>query len=119
MSAGFNWDGEEYTETAGSGAFISKEAFNKLIYTDAVVFITGIREGISTYNGDNKPQWLVDFVGPDGEEYTKGLGKGNAERDARMIRLQATLNANPGEPIEATPFYVGQRIEFGKPKVTA
>lgn len=114
---GFNWDGEEYTEGEEGGAFIGEEKFNKLIYTDAVVFITGIREGVST-KYDNKAQWLVDFVAPDGEAYTKGLTKGNAERDARMMRFKATLEATE-EPFESTPFKVGKRIEFGPPKVSA
>lgn len=115
MAEGFNWDGEEYTE-GGGGAFINKDLFNRFIYTDAVLVITGIREGVSNYD-PNKPkaQWLVDFIGPDGEEYTKGLTKGNEERDARIKRIAATIEAT-GEPVDSTPFYVGQRIEFGKPK---
>lgn len=119
--AGFSWDGETYTEGGGGGAFISEDDFNRLIYTDATVSIVGIREGISNYDPKQpKAQWLVDFVAPDGEEYTKGLTKGNAERDARMLRLQATLEANPDDPIDATPFKVGgRRIEFGQPKVQA
>ena len=115
--SGFNWSGEEYNE-GGGGDFISEKDFNKLIALDAVVFITGIREGVSTYGGDNKPQWLVDFITDDGTEYTKGLGKGNAERDARIMRFKATLEAT-GEPFESTPFKVGRRIEFGPPKVNA
>lgn len=118
--AGFNWDGETYTEGSEGGDFISEDKFNRLIYTDAVVFITGIREGVSNFD-PKKPreQWLVDFVDPDGDSYTKGLTKGNPERDARMLRLKATLEANPEDPIEATPFKVGRRIEFGKPKASA
>lgn len=117
--SGFNWDGETYTEGAEGGDFISEDAFSKLIYTDAVISIYQIREGISTYGGKEKPQWLVDFIAPNGESYTKGIAKGNAERDARVLRLQATLSASPNDPIDSTPFKVGRRIEFGKPKVSA
>lgn len=115
---GFNWEGETFTESEEGGAFIKEEAFNRLIYTDAIVSITGIREGVSNYNNVAKPQWLVDFIAPDGEEYTKGITKGNEERDGRMLRFQKTIEAT-GEPIDSTPFKVGRRNEFGPPKVGA
>lgn len=117
MTDAFNWDGETYTETVFEGGeFIDEDKFNRLIYTDAVVSITGVREGISTYNNKEKEQWLVDFVAPDGTEYTKGVSKGNEERDARIRRFRDTIEAT-GEPLDSTPFKVGRRIEFGKPKV--
>lgn len=117
---GFNWDGETYTEGEAGGAFISEDEFNRLIYTDAVVEIYAVREGVSNYDPKHpKEQWLVDFIDPKGEERTKGITKGNAERDSRIARLKATLEANPDDPIPATPFKVGRRIEFGKPKVHA
>jgi hypothetical protein len=113
---GFNWDGETYTEGEG-GAFIKEDAFNRLIYTDAIVSIIGIRSDDSaTYEGKPKPQFLVDFIAPDGEEYTKGIAKGNPERDGRLLRFKATIEAT-GEPIDSTPFKVGKRNEFGPPKV--
>lgn len=120
MGDGFNWDGETYTESEEGGAFIKEDAFLRLIYTDAIVSITGIREGVSPgYNGGPpKEQFLVDFIAPDGEEYTKGIAKGNEERDARLKRFQATIEAT-GEPIDSTPFKVGRRNEFGPPKVGA
>ncbi len=117
MTEGFNWDGEQYTEQEYEGGeFIDAEKFNKLLYTDAVLIITGIREGVSNFDPKKpKEQWLVDFIAPDGEEYTKGLSKGNEERDDRLRRFAATIAAT-GEPLESTPFKVGKRIEFGKPK---
>lgn len=116
---GFNWDGETYTESEEGGAFIKEEAFNRLIYTDAIISIIAIREGVSTFDPKHpKEQWLVDFISPiDGEEYTKGITKGNEERDARIRRFQATIEAT-GEPLDSTPFKVGRRIEFGPPKVS-
>lgn len=117
MAEGFNWDGETFTESEEGGAFIKEDAFNRLIYTDAIVSITGIREGISNFDPKHpKEQWLVDFIAPDGEEYTKGVTKGNEERDARIARFQKTIEATE-EPIDSTPFKVGRRIEFGPPKV--
>ena len=115
---GFNWDGEQYTESEyEGGAFIKQDDFDRIRLTNQVVSITGIREGVSNFDPKRpKEQWLVDFIAPDGEEYTKGVTKGNEERDARMKRFQATLEAS-GEPIESTPFKVGRRIEFGPPKV--
>lgn len=120
MTDGFNWDGETFTESEGEGgAFIKEDDFNRLIYTDAIVSIVAVREGVSNYDPRRpKEQWLVDFIAPDGEEYTKGITKGNEERDARIRRFQATLEAS-GEPIDSTPFKVGRRIEFGPPKVGA
>lgn len=116
----FNWDGETFTETEyEGGAFITEDKFNRLIYTDAIVSIIAIREGVSNFDPKKpKEQWLVDFIAPDGEEYTKGLTKGNEERDGRMKRFQATITAT-GEPLDSTPFKVGRRIEFGPPKVGA
>ena len=114
---GFNWDGEEYTE-GGGGAFIKKDKFNEIVYAkgaDSNITITDIREGVSTFEGKNQPQWLIDFIGPDGEEYTKGVSQTNVERNDRLRRFKATLDAS-GEPIESHPFYVGQRIEFGPPR---
>jgi hypothetical protein len=117
MTDGFNWDGETYTEGEDGGAFIKEEPFNRLIYTDAILSIIGIREGVNNYDPKHpKEQWLVDFIAPDGEEYTKGIGKGNEERDARIRRFKATIEAT-GEPLDSTPFKVGRRIEFGPPKV--
>lgn len=112
----FNWDGEEYTESS-SGDFISEDAFNRLVYTDAVVLITAIRDGVSTYNKEERPQWLVDFMTQEGEEFTKGLTKTNEERNARMLRFRATIEAN-GEPIESTPVKIGKRFDFARPKVS-
>ena len=115
---GFNWDGETYTEQEyEGGAFIKGDDFDRIRLLNQVVQIVSIREGVSNFDPKHpKEQWLVDFIAPDGEEYTKGLTKGNEERDDRMRRFQATLEAS-GEPIESTPFKVGKRIEFGPPKV--
>ena len=117
MTEGFNWDGETYTETEYEGGeFIKEDDFNRLIYTDAVVSITGVREGVSNFDPKKpKEQWLVDFVAPDGTEYTKGVTKGNEERDARLRRIRSTIEQT-GEPLDSTPFKVGRRIEFGPPK---
>jgi hypothetical protein len=112
----FNWDGETYTKT-DSGDFISEEAFNKLVYTDAIVFVTGFRKGESNFDKKKGPQeqHLVDFMTDDGEEFTKGLGVGNDERDARFARLAATIEAS-GEPLEASWVKVGKRFDLGPPK---
>lgn len=125
MAQGFNWDGEKYTEGGGGGPFIKKDDFNRIVYAPdgdgAVVSITDIREGVSTYvdpakpNRGPQPQWLIDFIGPDGEEYTKGVTMTNDERNARLRRFKATIEAT-GEPVESSPFYVGSRIEFGPPR---
>jgi hypothetical protein len=114
----FNWDGETYTPSAG-GDFISEEDFNRLIYTDAVVLITDVREGESQYDKKEAPkaQWLVDFVTEKGDEYTKGMTKGNDERDGRIERIKATIEATE-EPVESSPVKVGRRFDFGKPKGT-
>lgn len=120
MTEGYNWEGESFTETEEGGAFIKEEQFNRLIYTDAIVSIVGIREGVSNFDPKKgpQPQWLVDFIAPDGEEYTKGVSQSNEERNDRMRRFKATIEAT-GEPIDSTPFKVGKRIEFGPPKVNA
>lgn len=117
--SGFNWDGETYTPGSEGGDFIGEEAFNKLIYTEAVVFITGVREGVGGAQYGSKPTWLVDFIDPAGEEFTKSFTKGIPERDARMLRFRATLEANPEDPIESSPVKVGRRKDFGPPKKAA
>ncbi len=113
----FNWNGETYTEGSGGGDFIDQDAFNRLVYTDAVCFITAVREGISNFD-PKKPQeqWLIDFVSPDETEYTKGFTKGNAERDARIVRLRNTLAAAPDEPIDVSFIKVGRRFDIAAPK---
>lgn len=111
--AGFDWGQETYTESSG-GDFIKEMEFNKLLYTDATVQIIGVREGVSTYNDKPKPQYLVDFVAPDGEEYTKGFSKSNEERNARIARIASTLEAT-GEPVEARFIKVGRRNDIGAP----
>lgn len=109
---GFDWDAETYTE-GGNGVFIKEAEFNKLVYTDATVQIVEIREGISNYNNKEKPQWLVDFISADGEEYTKGISKGNEERDARINRIKSTLESS-GEPFECRFVKIGRRFDIGK-----
>lgn len=117
MGEPFDWGSEEYTESAG-GEFIDKDLFALWANprTKTVVFVTGIRDGISTYNNKEEEQWLVDFIGPDGEEYTKGLGKGNKERDGRMLRVRATLEANENEPFPASFGMVGKRYDLMPPR---
>jgi len=115
--AEFNWEGETYTEGESGGEFISEDEFDKLRVLDAVVYITSIREGVSNYEPTKpKEQWLVDFVTPDGEDKTKGYIKGNAERDARILRLKNTLAAYPDEPIPVSFSKVGRRNEIVAPK---
>jgi hypothetical protein len=112
----FNWDGEEYTASS-SGDFIDEETFNRLVYSDAVVFVTGFRTGESNFDKKKgpQPQHLVDFIAPDGTEYTKGCSVGNAERDARFARLAKTIEET-GEPLEASWVKVGKRFDLSKPK---
>jgi hypothetical protein len=113
----FSWDKETYTPGAG-GDFIKPDDFDRLRLTDAVVLITGIREGISNYDPKQpKEQWLVDFITADGEEYTKGMTKGNEERDDRIKRVAATIEAT-GEPKEVSFIKVGKRYDIVKPKGT-
>jgi len=111
--AEFPWGEETYTESS-SGDFIDEKTFNKLVYLDATVQVVAIREGVSTFNNKETPQWLVDFITPEGEEYTKGLAKSNEERNDRMRRLLATLEAT-NEPIEARFIKVGKRFDIGAP----
>lgn len=117
--AEFPWGEETYTEGAG-GDFISEADFNKLIYTDAVVQIVGVREGMSPgFNGGApQAQYLVDFVDPEGEDKTKGFAKSNEERNSRIARIATTLEAT-GEPVEASFIKVGRRNDIGAPKVKA
>lgn len=60
-------------------------------------------------------KWYVDFVGPDGEDYTKSLDQGNVERDGRFRRIIATLEANDGDPVDARWMEVGKRLDLGAP----
>lgn len=117
MAEEFSWDDETYTESS-SGEFIDKDLFALWANprTKTVVFVTGIRDGVSTYNGKTEEQWLVDFVGPDGEDYTKGWSKTNEERNARMLRVRATLEANPDEPFPASFGKVGKRYDLMPPR---
>lgn len=112
----FNWDGETYTEGDSNGEFIKEDEWIKLYALDATIYIVSIGEGVSNYE-PNKPkeQWLVNFLTPTGEEKTKGLTKGNAERDARIIRFRNTLAASE-EPIAASITKVGKRYDFVAPK---
>jgi hypothetical protein len=110
----FNWGGETYTEGAG-GNFVESKLFDKLMANDTTVSIYAIRsDDQAMYQNRPAPAWLVDFYAPDGEEYTKSLGKGNSERDARMLRLTATIEAT-GEPIDARFGKIGKRIEVLPP----
>lgn len=113
MGEQFDWSQEEYTESAG-GEFIDNKLFKKWLYNDETVYVTGIREGHSKKFDED--QWLIDFVGPDGEEYTKSCGKGNGERDARFRRVITTIEANAGEPFECRFVEVGKRIDLGPAK---
>jgi hypothetical protein len=114
----FDWSKEEYTASAG-GEFIDSKLFKKWLYNDETVFVTGIREGHSKKFDED--QWLVDFVGPDGDEYTKSVGRGNAERDARFRRVLATIEAKDGEAFECRFIEVSSggsgspRIDLGPP----
>jgi hypothetical protein len=103
-------DWGEYTEGAG-GKFFTESETVLLIASGETFAITGVRDGVSNYNGQSKPQWLVDVITQDGEERTKGLSKGIDERDARITRLKATLEAT-GEPISARFVKVGRRIDI-------
>lgn len=114
---GFDWGNETYTESSG-GDFIGEAEFNKLIYTDAVVQIVAVRDGVSTFNNKEQPQFLVDFVDPDGEDKTKGFAKSNEERNARIERIRNTLDQS-GEPVEASFIKVGRRNDIAAPKVKA
>jgi len=112
----FNWDGETYTESETSGDFIKENDWIKLYALEATIYITSIGEGISNYDPKvPKEQWLVNFVTPEGEEKTKGLTKGNAERDARMIRFRNTIAADQ-EPLAVSITKVGKRYDFVAPK---
>ena len=109
----FDWNQETYTESAG-GEFIDNKLFKKWLYNDETVYVTDIREGHSKKFDED--QWLIDFVGPDSEEYTKSVGKGNPERDARFKRILSTIGANNGEPFECRFVEVGKRIDLGPAK---
>ena len=119
MSEGFAWDQEVYTESAG-GEFVDKKVFAKLMANDTTVEIVEIREGISPgYNGGApRPQWLVDFITPDGEEYTKGIDKGNEERNDRVRRIASTIEAT-GQGVQARFDMIGKRQDIFPPKQVA
>lgn len=116
----FDWGKEEYTPSSG-GQFVDGKLFKKWLYNEETVYVTAIREDDThQFQGRVQPQWLIDFVGPDGEEHTKGVGKGNDERDARFRRIINTIDANGGEPFECRFVEVSSggsgspRIDLGK-----
>jgi len=115
--AGYDWGKESYTE-GGGGDFIGEAEFNKLLFLEKNVLITNVGDGVSTYNEKEKPQFLVSFFvdddSPDAVEQLKGFDKGNAERNARIERIRATLEAT-GEPVEAAFCKVGRRNDIRGP----
>lgn len=113
MSNGFSWDGESYTESAG-GEFVDKKLFKKLVANDTTVFVVGIRDGVSNYQGNTTEQWLVDFTVDGDENLVKGMGKGNEERDARFARIRTTIEET-GEPLACRFIEVGRRFDIGRP----
>ena len=124
-----DWTSQEYPESAGGGEFVGEEEFNKLVYTDAVVTLTGIREedeksvGTKTFAA----QFLVDFEDPSGEPKTKGFAKysirDNGERkagaavEARNERLRALQEVLETEgPQRASFIKNGKAGDIGAPK---
>jgi len=110
---GFSWDGESYTESSG-GEFVDKKLFKKLVANDTTVYVVGIREGISNYQGNRTEQWLVDFTVDGDETFTKGLGKGNEERDDRFERIRKTIEET-SEPLACRFVEIGKRFDIGRP----
>lgn len=113
---GFNWDAEEYTESEGGGDFLNEDEFDKLRLLDAVLYATAVREDVNTYEGKTRERFLLDFVDPEGKDKTKAFIKGNAERDARIRRIQNTLLADPEEPFAFSFGKIKKRHEIVAPK---
>lgn len=124
-----DWANQSYPESSGGGEFVGEEEFNKLVYTDAVIEITGIREedeksvGTKTFAA----QFLVDFTNPAGEAKTKGFAKysirDNGERKAgdqvnarndRLRELQEIVEAEG--PQLASFIKNGKAGDIGAPK---
>ena len=124
-----DWKNQEYPESSGGGEFVGEEEFNKLVYTDAVIEITAIREedeksvGTKTFSA----QFLVDFVDPSGAPKTKGFSKysirDNGERKAgaqvearneRLRQLQEVVETEG--PQRASFIKNGKAGDVGAPK---
>ncbi len=124
-----DWSSQAYPESSGGGEFVGEEEFNKLVYTDAVIEITAIREedeksvGTKTFAA----QFLVDFVDPSGAAKTKGFAKysirDNGERKAgaqvearneRLRELQEVVEAEG--PQRASFIKNGKAGDVGAPK---
>lgn len=108
-----DWSKQTYTEAKG-GDYVKEDEWNRLVYTDAVIEITSIRDDDENqYNGKPAPRYLVDFVHPSGETRTKSIAKGNEERNERLEGFRELIEA--GETILTTPIKVGKRDDFGAP----
>jgi hypothetical protein len=112
-----DWEKQTYTEAQG-GAFMKGEEWNRLVYTDAVIEITAVREKASRFNpnpdGTPSNEWVVDFVAPDGEPRSKSFAQTNSERNERIEEFRALLDAGE-ESVRCTPVKVGKRDDFGPP----
>ena len=123
------WANQEYPESSGGGEFVGEEEFNKLVYTDATIEITAIREedeksvGTKTFAA----QFLVDFVDPAGAAKTKGFAKysirdtgerkAGAQVEARNERLRGLQELVEAEGPQLASFIKnGKAGDVGAPK---
>ncbi len=103
----FQGEWGEYNYDTSGGNFMKEDEVILAIALGKVFIITAVRDDDSnTYNNKPKPRFLVDLIDDQGEEHTRGFGKGIPARDARMQAFRKQIEET-GEPIEGVRFIKG------------